>query len=102
MERTRLTLHEELCEVLGSRNCYFSAPSILQYPCIVYTRENPSVNFADNEEYQVTGGWRITIVDANPDSEIPKRLQEHFKHYCSKEQEYSADDLRHFVFMLYY
>lgn len=102
MGRTRLTLHEELCTVLGSRNCYFNPPSVMKYPCIKYEREAPSVDYADNMDYRSMESWMITIIDADPDSEIPKRLKEHFKHYCSKNREYSADDLRHFVYQLYY
>lgn len=102
MARTRLTLHEELCKVLGSRNCYYSPPSQMKYPCIKYERENPSIDYADDIEYRSMNAWVITIIDPDPDSPIPERLKAHFKHYCSRDREYPADGLRHFVYTLYY
>ena len=102
MARTRLTLHEELCKVLGSRNCYYDPPSQMQYPCIKYEMENPLVDYADDIEYRSINAWMITIIDPDPESEIPKRLKEHFKHYCSKSREYPSEGLRHFVYTLYY
>lgn len=102
MARTRLELHEELCEVLGSRKCYFSPPSTLEFPCILYKRERPLVNHADNIKYRSMNRWTITIIDENPDSDIPRRLEEHFQHYCTKDREYPSDGLNHFVYDLYY
>lgn len=102
MARTRLTLHEELCEVLGTRNCYFSPPSQMIFPCIKYMREPPLVDAADNLDYIETSRWTVTIIDTNPDSAIPKRLKDHFKHYCAKDREYTTDGLYHFVYNLYY
>lgn len=102
MGRTRLTLHEELCTVLKSRNCYFEPPSIMEYPCIKYERQMPSVVYADNVRYGKFDSWMLTIIDTDPDSEIPERLEEHFTKYCSKNREYSSDGLHHFVYTLYY
>lgn len=102
MVRTRLTLHEELCEVLGSRNCYFSPPSTMKYPCIRYIRGAPLVEHADNIEYTEMFEWTVTVIDVDPDSEIPRRLKDHFKHYCRRDREYTVDGLNHFVFVLYY
>ena len=102
MARTRLDLHEELCKVLESRNCYYEAPSQMKYPCIKYEMQNPSIDYADNEEYRFMNMWMLTIIDTDPDSEIPAKLKAHFKHYCSRNREYDADGLKHFVYTLYY
>lgn len=102
MARTRLTLHERLCKVLGSNQCYYSPPSVLKYPCIKYEMDNPSIDYADDMEYRTMNKWMITIIDPDPNSEIPKRLKEEFKHYCSKDREYPSDGLRHFVYTLFY
>ena len=102
MGKTRLDLHKELCEVLGSNNCYFSPPSKMNYPCIKYGRDEPFVAYADNIEYHYIDSWIITIIDTDPDSTIPARLKEHFGRYCSWDREYTGDNLYHFVYRLYY
>lgn len=100
--KSRQDLHKELCQVLGSWNCYFTPPSVMKYPCIKYEEENPSIDYADNIEYRFTRCWMITIIDPNQDSPIPARLKQHFKHYCRRERAYSSDGLYHFVYTLYY
>lgn len=102
MAKTRLNLHEELCSVLGSRHCYFAPPSTMEYPCVRYIRETPDVKDADNIAYSQMDRWTITVIDLDPDSAIPDRLMEHFKHYCRKDREYITEGLYHFVYNLYY
>lgn len=102
MARTRESLHEELCEVLGSRNCYFEPPSQMEYPCIKYERQKPITRYADNVEYYKISSWMLTIIDTDPESDIPRRLKEHFKRYLTWDREYSADGLKHFIYTLYY
>lgn len=102
MERTRLTLHDELCKILESQNCYFSPPDKMIYPCIRYNRETPLMENADNIIYTEMQRWTVTIIDFDPDSKIPKRLTDHFEHYCRKDREYTTDGLYHFVYNLYY
>ena len=102
MARTRIDLLVELKKVLGSEEVYYSPPSRLKYPCIKYSRQQPSVDRADNLEYRSMNCWMITIIDADPDSDIPNKLKERFKHYLSYDREYTADDLNHFVFTLYF
>ena len=65
----RLDLHELLCEVLGSRNVYYSPPESvkLKYPAIVYSRSNIENTFADDSVYKQAHLYSITIIDANPD-----------------------------------
>lgn len=102
MTRTRLELHEELCEVLGSRNCYFSPPSNMKYPCIKYEEGIPSKDYADNIVYRYKKCWILTIIDTDPDSGIRERLEKHFKMYLSFDRPYTADNLNHWVYTLYY
>ena len=104
MARTRLDLHNELCEVLGTANCYYAPPANLQmhYPCIRYEEENPAIDYADNIRYHCTRAWMITIIDKDPDTIIPFRLEQRFPKYCSRERSYSSDGLYHVVYLLYY
>lgn len=102
MEQRRLKLHDILCEVLGSKQVYFSPPSCLKYPCIKYQRAKPSVGHADNIEYRSSNCWMLTIIDEDPDSEIPDKLKEKFKKYFTFDRQYAADGLNHFVYTLYF
>lgn len=101
MVRTRLTLHEMLCDILGSRNCYFSPPSKgMKYPCIKYDLAGQYGNFADNVRWMKPKRWTLTYIDENPDSEMYEKLLA--IPYCSFDRLYKADNLNHFVFTLYY
>lgn len=99
----RLNLHEELCEVLGSRHVYFSPPETetMEYPCIVYFRTGDRNFKADNLSYLKYHTWDLRVIDYDPDSEIPERLEEHFE-YINMGKEYTADNLNHFPFTLNY
>lgn len=102
MARKRLELHEKLCDILGSRNCYFRPPTglNLKYPCILYDHTNNMEDYADNHMYRNRKRYSVTIVDEDPDSEIPDRLQE--LSYCSSDRNYISENLNHFVYTLYW
>lgn len=74
--RSRLTLHEKLVSLLGSRYVYFQPPESikLNYPCIIYERYDINNTFADNDVYLQPRQYRVTIVDANPDSDIVSKM----------------------------
>ena len=48
--RPRTELHDILCAVLGSKNCYFQPPTGTQikYPAIVYSFNGVKTKAADN------------------------------------------------------
>lgn len=99
---TRLDLQNKLEEILGSRNVYFQPPENLRikYPCIVYERNNLEDSFADNIPYVTRVRYGITVIDRNPDSDIPlkvKRLPT-----CVFERQFVSDNLYHNVFNLYF
>lgn len=62
--------------LLGSDNVYFQPPSgfLMSYPCIVYNRSNIRAAHADNSPYKLVDQYTVTVIDANPDSETPKKL----------------------------
>lgn len=100
MARTRLELHEMLCEILGSRNVYFKPPAKMNYPCIKYERTRPSTQHADNISYRNTKCYTLTYIDTNPDSEMIDQIAG--LPMCSVDREYDADDLHHAVYTLYF
>lgn len=100
---SRLNLHEELCELNGTRNVYFQPPASVKmnYPCIVYSKSNVEVLRADDRLYKGTNRYEVTVIDYDPDSELPDMILEHFQ-MCSFDSAYVADNLNHFVLTLYY
>lgn len=90
-------LLETICE-----NVYFRAPSEgMKYPCIKYDLAGRRILHADNVRYMKRNEWNVTIIDENPDSEIPELLEEKFP-YCRLGKPYQANGLNHFPYTLYY
>lgn len=99
----RLDLHQELCDILGSTNVYFQPPASvsMKYPCIKYSVSGIDVEYADDSNYKSIRQYTVTVIDRNPDSEIPDAILNHFR-MCSFDRGYPADNLNHFVLTLYY
>lgn len=83
-------------------NVYFQPPSNLQmeYPCIRYERDDVDTRFADNSPYKRMTAYTVTVIDRNPDSEIPSKVGE--LPMCVFERFYTADDLNHDVYKLFF
>lgn len=98
----RLNLHEVLCEALGSRNVYFQPPESIKmnYPAIVYERQNRDATPADNIEYLGVWVYQLTVIDKNPDSPILDRvLNLPSTRYV---RSFKSDNLNHDVFLITY
>ena len=93
------TIFEQL---LGSRNVYFQPPSSVQlsYPCIIYVRNDIRTEFADNTPYGHATRYLVTVIDRDPDSDIPARLKMLPK--CIFDRFFTADNLNHDVFNLFF
>ena len=100
---SRLKLQEELEKILGSENVYFQPPESLKlkYPCVIYHRAVPSKHNANDGLYMSTNQYAGTVIDRNPDSEIPDKIVKHFP-MCSLGTSYPSNNLNHFTFTLYY
>lgn len=100
---SRLELHEELCIILGTRYVYFQPPASVKmtYPCIRYSKGAPDIKRASNAIYKNTNRYEITVIDADPDSEIADKILAHFQ-MCSIDRRYTADNLHHTTLTLYY
>lgn len=100
---SRLKLHEELCKILGTRYVYFQPPESikLNYPCIVYSKSEPSKRNANDKLYLNTNKYEGVVIDRDPDSEIPNKIVTHFP-MCSLGRSYTSDNLNHTSFTLYY
>ena len=102
MARSRLELQTILEGILGSSKVYFQRPpkDEMEYPCIVYSRDNVSLQFADNLPYRDAKRYQVTVIDRNPDSEIPDNVAQ--LQYCTLSRTFPANNLNHDVFTLYY
>ena len=99
---SRLTLHEEFCTILTTRNAYFQPPASVQmnYPAIVYSLGSIDKIHANDDMYKTLTAYTVTLIDKNPDTLY---LMELFKlPYCSFNRFYTADNLNHWVFTLYH
>lgn len=96
----RLAL-QALLEALAP-NVYFQPPANVQmkYPCIVYRRDFSDTRFADNAPYNNTTRYSVTVIDRDPDSGIPVKVQA--LPLCSYDRGFVADGLNHDVFRLYF
>ena len=99
----RTDLHEILCDILGSRYVYFQQPEDgrLKYPCIIYKIKNDDLLYADNYPYKTDRCYRLTLITDDPDTELPFKL-ERLPMIRMIAEPYSADNLYHFVYQIYY
>lgn len=101
--KNRLKLHSELESIPGVKKVYFQPPSTIKmtYPCIRYSLEGISERMADDKEYTFKDRYSIIVITSNPDTPIPDIVRKSFR-YCSFDRCYTADNLYHYVFTLYY
>lgn len=99
--RTRKDLSNKLRSIPGLNRVYYRPPSEgMKYPCIKYDLDGYSTFFADNIKYINPKRWKITVIDENPDSEIPDKVNQ--LPYCSFDRSYQASGMNHWVFILYF
>lgn len=97
---TRLELQTLLESIIEP--VYFQPPTSIQmqYPCIVYKRDSSQSQRADNRLYAHTKRYQVTVIDRNPDSDLPDKVEE--LPLCSFEQHFPAENLNHYVFNLFF
>jgi hypothetical protein len=83
-------------------NVYFQPPENvkLEYPCIVYHRDFADTKFADDQPYAHKKRYMITVIDRDPDSEIPSKVAAMPMSLFNRF--YTADNLNHDVFNVYF
>lgn len=98
----RLDLQAKLVELLGSTNVYHQPPPSVEmkYPCIVYNRDSSSTDFANNHLYRNRKRYQVTVITADPDSDIPDKVES--LPLCSFSRSFKADQLNHDVFNLFF
>lgn len=99
----RLDLQAELEEILGTENVYFQPPGSVKmsYPAIRYKLSGKDLKRANNKIYSKINEYEGVVIDSDPDTDIPDALLEHFE-MISFGRPYTADNLNHYPFTLYY
>lgn len=74
----RLQLQTLLETLLGSRNVYFQQPPStgMAYPCIIYKLDYIGTDYAGNRPYSHKKRYLATVIDRNPDSDLPSKIAE--------------------------
>lgn len=98
----RLQLHSILSAIPGVKKAYFQPPETVKmdYPCIVYQRSDIETEFADDNPYISNVQYQVTVIDADPDSSIPGKISVMPK--CTFDRGFTASNLNHTVFNLFY
>lgn len=99
---TQSELQILLVDLLGSSDVYFQPPPTVQmeYPCIVYRRDRINTDHADNEPYKLKTRYQITVIEKHPDGDIYKKVAR--LPTASYDRSYTADNLNHDVFTLFF
>ena len=100
MARSRLELQTLLEEI--TEHVYFQPPSniYMQYPCIIYSWNESSVDHANNELYRDAKGYMVTVIDRNPDTELADTVKS--LPYATFDRFFAVDDLNHYVFTIFF
>lgn len=99
---SRLELHERLVSILGSKNVYFQPPAsvLMKYDAIRYSRKQIENVHANNVVYNQYDCYEVIVIYEDPDSDLPRKISQLPK--CRFDRHYTADNLNHDVFTLYY
>lgn len=100
--KTRESLQCLLEKTISSDQVYFQPPESMRikYPCVVYELEDLTPVYADDLTYLLHDSYQITYMTHDPDDCNIKRIaalpQVRFSRY------FSADNLNHYVYIMYY
>lgn len=102
MDQRLLQLQDKLSAVPGVVKAYYQPPANLSmtYPCIVYERDSADTIFSNNVPYRYTKRYQVTVIDQDPDSDIPDSVAK--LPMCTFSRHFTADNLHHDVFTLYF
>lgn len=100
--RTPIELGNLIHDALGIEHIYFQPPETvkLKYPCAIYHLNRYKQQHADDISYLNYKSYLITIVDKDPESDIPDKLLK--LPMCTFDRYYTSDMLNHWVFSIYF
>lgn len=71
----------------------------MEYPAIVYRRMGARTDFAGDYPYRYTKRYQVTVIDRDPDSDIPDKVAG--LQMSVFDRHYVVSNLNHDVFNLY-
>lgn len=99
----RHQFHQLLKDTVGEGvKVYFQPPSNekMVYPCVLYRRDRVNTTHADNSPYRTQKRYAVTVIDRDPDSELPDKIAQ--LPSASFSRFYLADNLNHDVYTIYF
>lgn len=98
----RMDFHRILEEILGNDHVYFQPPASkeIHYPCIIYNRTTGLSDYADNKTYRFRIQYQVIYISKDPDNEVILSLAQ--LPYSSMDRSYSAYNLNHDAFTIFY
>lgn len=98
----RPNLQELLESIIKNRNVYLQPPPSIQikYPAIIYSHSDLDTLYANNKPYLHNEKYEIIVIDYDPESEISRKIRD--LPLCKFNRHYTANNLNHDVFTLYY
>lgn len=98
----RLELQAIFKDILETNNVYFQPPpnAQMEYPCIIYHRDFELTRYANDKPYNHRKRYLVTVIDRDPDSGIPDKVAA--LPLCVYDRFYTADNLNHDVYKLFF
>jgi len=98
----RPDLQTLLENLLGSRNVYYQPPESvkMKYPAIRFSRKTIENRFANNAVYKQNNAYELTVIYTDSDSDLPYKIAN--LPMCRFDRHYTADNLYHDTFTLYF
>ena len=102
-QKQRMVVQDKLETLNNVRKVYYQPPASIkiEYPCVIYTLSNYLSNRANNRLYLDWPRYTVTVIDKNPESEIPDQLKNLTNGFVvTFDRFYTYDNLNHWVFDL--
>lgn len=115
IEKKRLEFQTLLESILGSENVYYQRPSNvneilngrtskpvtrMNYPCILYNLDYLDIGYANNIPYIKQRRYSLTYISREPDDDMVHTIAS--IPMCRFDRFYTASELNHYVFRIYY
>lgn len=102
MARPRIELQTVLAGIEGVNAAWFQEDPAreLIYPVIVYERGGSLAFHADNVKFFFKKQYTVTVIDRNPDSLIPDRVEQ--LPFTTFDRFFKSAGLNHFAFNLFF